>query len=129
MDEQDRYEAGLKVRKQVLGEAHVERSLASRNPFNEDFQAFITRYAWGEIWTRPGLDHRTRRLLVLGMTAAMGRWEEFQMHVRAALDGGLSPEDIKEVLMQTAIYAGLPAANTGFKMAGEVLAERERLGG
>ena len=128
MDEKERYETGLGVRKQVLGEAHVERSLTNRNSFNEDFQDLITRYAWGEIWTRPGLDHRMRRLLVLGITAAMGRWEEFRLHIRAGLEGGLSTDDIKEVLMQTAIYAGVPAANTGFHIAQEVMKELGRSG-
>jgi 4-carboxymuconolactone decarboxylase len=127
MDEKERYETGLGVRKQVLGEAHVERSLTNRNSFNEDFQDLITRYAWGEIWTRPGFDHRMRRLLVLGITAAMGRWEEFRLHIRAGLEGGLSADDIKEALMQTAIYAGVPAANTGFHIAQEVMKELGRL--
>jgi 4-carboxymuconolactone decarboxylase len=124
MDETDRYDAGLAMRKQVLGEAYVEASLANRNPFNEEFQELITRYAWGEIWTRPGLDMRTRRLLVLAITASMGRWEEFRLHLRAALDGGVAPDDIKEVLLQSAIYAGVPAANTGFHIAREMMAER-----
>ena len=123
MDENERYEAGLGVRKQVLGETHVERSLAGRNPFNQDFQDLITRYAWGEIWTRPGLDHRTRRLLVLATTAGMGRWEEFRLHIRAALEGGITPDDIKDVLLQTASYAGVPAANTGFHIAQDVMNE------
>lgn len=124
MDEKDRYEAGLARRKQVLGDAYVEASLANRNPFNEEFQELITRYAWGEIWTRPGLDTKTRRLLVLAITAAMGRWEEFRLHLRAALDGGVAPEEIKEMLLQSAIYAGVPAANTGFHIARELMAER-----
>jgi 4-carboxymuconolactone decarboxylase len=123
MDESERYEAGLKVRRQVLGDAHVDRSLASRNAFNEEFQELITRYAWGEIWTRPGLPQATRRYLVLGITAGMGRWEEFRLHMRAALQGGVPPEEIKEVLLQIAIYAGVPAANTGFHIAREVMAE------
>ena len=124
MDEEDRYDAGLARRKQVLGDAYVEASLANRNPFNEEFQELITRYAWGEIWTRPGLDTKTRRLLVLAITAAMGRWEEFRLHLRAALDGGVAPEEIKEMLLQSAIYAGVPTANTGFHIARELMAER-----
>ena len=124
MDEKDRYDAGLARRKQVLGDAYVEASLANRNPFNEEFQELITRYAWGEIWTRPGLDTKTRRLLVLAITAAMGRWEEFRLHLRAALDGGVAPDEIKELLLQAAIYAGVPAANTGFHIARELMAER-----
>jgi 4-carboxymuconolactone decarboxylase len=123
MDEKDRYDAGLARRKEVLGEAYVEGSLANRNPFNEEFQELITRYAWGEIWTRPGLDTRTRRLLVLAITAAMGRWEEFRLHLRAALEGGVTPDDVKEVLLQSAIYAGVPAANTGFHIARELTAQ------
>jgi 4-carboxymuconolactone decarboxylase len=123
MDESERFEAGLKVRRQVLGDAHVDRSLAGRTPFNEEFQELITRYAWGEIWTRPGLPQETRRFLVLGITAGMSRWEEFRLHLRAALQGGVPPEQIKEVLLQIAVYAGVPAANTGFQIAREVMAE------
>jgi 4-carboxymuconolactone decarboxylase len=123
MDETERFEAGMKVRKQVLGEAHVERSLATRTAFNEEFQELITRYAWGEIWTRPGLPQDTRRFLVLGITAGMSRWEEFRLHLRAALEGGIPPEQIKEVLLQIAVYAGVPAANTGFHIASEIMAE------
>ena len=125
MDEKDRYETGLARRKQVLGETYVEAALAKRNPFNEEFQELITRYAWGEIWTRPGLDTTTRRLLVLAITAAMGRWEEFRLHLRAALEGGVTPDEIKELLLQAAIYAGVPAANTGFHIAREMMAERD----
>lgn len=123
MDESERYEAGLKVRRQVLGDTHVDRSLSTRTPFNEEFQELITRYAWGEIWTRPGLPQETRRYLVLGITAGMGRWEEFRLHTRAALQGGVPPEQIKEVLLQIAVYAGVPAANTGFHIARELMAE------
>ena len=123
MDESERYAAGLKVRKQVLGEAHVERSLATRTAFNEEFQELITRYAWGEIWTRPGLPQETRRFLVLGITAGMSRWEEFRLHMRAALEGGVPPEQLKEVLLQIAVYAGVPAANTGFHIARELMTE------
>ena len=124
MDEKDRYEAGLAKRREVLGDAYVEAALASGNAFNAEFQDLITRYAWGEIWTRPGLDVSTRRLLVLAITAAMGRWDEFRLHLRAALDAGVAPDDIKELLLQTAIYAGVPAANTGFRIARKLLADR-----
>ncbi|HEY2047825.1 MAG TPA: 3-oxoadipate enol-lactonase [Caulobacteraceae bacterium] len=117
------YQAGLATRRKVLGDAWVDRSLAGRTPFNAEFQAMITRIAWHEIWNRPGLDHRTRRLVVIAITAALGRWEEFRLHVRAGLEqGGLTEVELKEVLMQTAIYAGVPAANTGFTVAGEILA-------
>src|SRR5205807_2651063 len=111
--------AGEKTRRAVLGEAHVDRSLEAATDFTRDFQTLITSYAWGAIWTRPGLDHRTRRLLVLATTAALGRWEEFTLHVRAGLTHDLEPCDVKEALLQTAIYAGVPAANTGFKIANE----------
>jgi 3-oxoadipate enol-lactonase/4-carboxymuconolactone decarboxylase len=110
-------EAGMQVRRAVLGDAHVERAIASTTPFTRDFQDLITRYAWGAIWTRPGLDVRTRRLLVLAITASMGRWEEFRLHVRTGLSHELEWCDLEEVLLQTAIYAGVPAANTGFHLA------------
>ncbi|MDB5480848.1 MAG: 3-oxoadipate enol-lactonase [Caulobacteraceae bacterium] len=117
------YEAGLANRRAVLGDAWVDASLARRTPFTADFQAMITRYAWQEIWGRPGLDHRTRRLLVIAITASLGRWEEFSLHVRAGLgQGGFSREDLKETLMQTAIYAGVPAANTAFAEAAAIIA-------
>ena len=112
-------DAGLGVRRAVLGDAHVDRAVANTNDFNRDFQDLITRYAWGTIWTRPGLDRRTRRLLVLAMMLAMGRWEEFSLHVRAGLLHELEPCDLKEVLLQAAIYAGVPVANTGFHLASE----------
>jgi 3-oxoadipate enol-lactonase/4-carboxymuconolactone decarboxylase len=115
----DPLDAGFTVRRGVLGEGHVDRSIATTNDFNREFQELITRYAWGTIWTRPGLDRRTRRLLVLATMASMGRWEEFRLHVRAGLIHELEPCDLKEVLLQTAIYAGVPAANTGFHIASE----------
>jgi 3-oxoadipate enol-lactonase/4-carboxymuconolactone decarboxylase len=119
------YEAGLTVRRQVLGDAWVDRALARRTAFNTEFQEMITRHAWNDIWTRPGLDHRTRRLLVIAMTAAQGCWDEFRLHVRAALaEGGVTPEEIKETLMQVAIYAGVPKANTAFHEAGAILDAR-----
>jgi 3-oxoadipate enol-lactonase/4-carboxymuconolactone decarboxylase len=114
----DVFEAGMKVRRAVLGDAHVDKSLASAAR-SDDFQDLITRYAWGTIWTRPGFDIRTRRLLVLAMTAAMGRWEEFRLHVRTGLPRELEWCDIEDVLLQAAIYAGVPAANTGFHCANE----------
>jgi 3-oxoadipate enol-lactonase/4-carboxymuconolactone decarboxylase len=115
----DPLEKGIRVRRQVLGDAHVDRSMASATELTRDFQLLITRYAWGAVWSRPGLDHRTRRLLVLAITAAMGRWEEFRLHLRAGLLHGLEPCDIKEALLQAAVYAGVPAANTGFLIAKE----------
>ncbi|MBB4087454.1 3-oxoadipate enol-lactonase [Sphingomonas carotinifaciens] len=117
------FDAGLVNRRRVLGDAWVDASLAKRTAFTADFQAMITRIAWGEIWGRPGLDDRTRRLLVLAVTCALGRWEEFALHVRAGLSrGGFTTDDLKEVLMQTAIYAGVPAANTGFAEAQKIIA-------
>lgn len=122
MDDRERREAGMKIRRQVLGDAHVERASARTTPLNAEFQDLITRYAWGEIWTRPGLDVRTRRILVLGTLVALGRFEEFRMHARAALgEGGFSAEDLKEIVLQQAIYCGVPAANTAFEILREVL--------
>lgn len=121
------YEKGLKTRRQVLGDKWVDRSLANKTIFTSDFQEMITEYAWDAIWNRPGLDWKTRRIMVLSVTLALGRWEEFELHIRAALTAtdasGLSPEELKEVLMQNAIYAGVPAANTGFKLAERILNE------
>jgi len=117
----DPMQAGFEVRRAVLGEEHVDRSIAATSEFNREFQELITRYAWGTIWTRPGLSRRTRRLLVLSTMAALGRWEEFRLHLRAGLMHELEPCDLKEVLLQVAVYAGVPAANTGFHIAAEVL--------
>lgn len=116
------FEHGLAARKAVLGAPWVERSLATRNAFNGEFQEMITRIAWGEIWTRPGLEHRVRRFLVLAITIALGRWEEYRLHVRAGIEqGGYTVDELKEVIMQSAIYAGVPAANTAFREAMEEL--------
>jgi 4-carboxymuconolactone decarboxylase len=123
MDEHDRYEDGMKVRRAVLGDAHVDRSIKNRTAFNEEFQELITRYAWGEIWTRPGLPRHTRSLLTLGLMIALNRGDEFRMHVRAAANNGVSRDEIKEVILQCAIYAGVPAANSAFHMAQEVFSE------
>lgn len=121
---QSLFEAGLLNRRRVLGDAWVDRSLAARTSFNAEFQSMITRIAWQEIWSRPGLDDRTRRLIVLAITASLGRWEEFALHVRSGLQqDGFTREELKEVLMQTAIYAGVPAANTAFAEAGRIIAE------
>jgi len=113
----DPIEAGFAERRATLGDAHVDRAIAGTTDFSHDFQELITRYAWGTIWTRPGLDRRTRRLLVLAMMLALGRWEEFSLHVRAGLLHELEPCDLKEVLLQAAVYAGAPVANTGFRLA------------
>ena len=122
MDERERYEAGMRVRRAVLGDAHVDGTLKNRNEFNEAFQDLITRYAWGEVWTRPGLPKETRSMLTLAMMVALNREEEFRMHLRAALNNGVTREQIREVLLQTAIYCGVPAANTAFHIAEEMFA-------
>lgn len=121
-DEQERYEAGLTVRRAVLGEAYVDQSLANLTPFNAPFQDFITRYAWGEIWDRPGLPRQTRSLITLAMLVALNRGDELRMHIRAALRNGVSIEEIQEVFLQCAIYCGVPAANAAFHLADDVLA-------
>jgi 3-oxoadipate enol-lactonase/4-carboxymuconolactone decarboxylase len=117
-------ETGMPIRRAALGDAHVDRSVAAATDFTREFQQLITRFAWGTIWARPGLDHRTRRMLVVAITAALGRWEEFRLHVRAGLAAELEPCDLKEVLLQVAVYAGVPAANTGFHIAAEELGEK-----
>jgi 3-oxoadipate enol-lactonase / 4-carboxymuconolactone decarboxylase len=119
----DRFVSGMKRRRAALGDEWVDRANGKRTAFNADFQNLITRYAWGEIWTRPGLSDETRRLLVLAVTASLSRWEEFDLHLAAALRAGVTPDTIKEVLMQTAIYAGVPAANTGFARASAIMAK------
>jgi 4-carboxymuconolactone decarboxylase len=113
----------MRVRREVLGDAHVDRATAAATEFTADFQDFITRYAWGEIWTRPGLDRRTRSCITMTALVALGHHNELAMHVRAALRNGLTPEEIKEVLLQAAVYCGVPAANTAFAVAQRVLAE------
>jgi 3-oxoadipate enol-lactonase/4-carboxymuconolactone decarboxylase len=124
------YEAGLARRREVLGDPWVDQSLARRTEFNAEFQEMITRIAWNEIWTRPGLDDRTRRLLVVAITAALGRWEEFALHVRTGLSRqGFTAAELKETLMQTAIYAGVPAANTAFAEAGKIIKDIETQSG
>jgi 4-carboxymuconolactone decarboxylase len=121
----DAHERGMKVRREVLGDAHVDEAVARTTAFTADFQDLITRYAWGEIWTRPGLDRRTRSAIALTALVAAGRTDELPMHVRAALRNGLSEDEIKEVLLQTAVYCGVPAANTAFAVAARVLDEKE----
>jgi 4-carboxymuconolactone decarboxylase len=123
MDEKERRDAGMKVRRSVLGDAHVDKAVANTTPLTAEFQDLITRYAWGEIWTRPGLDLRTRRILVLGTLIALGRFDEFRMHARAALaEGSFSLDDLKEVVLQQAIYCGVPAANTAFEVLRDIQA-------
>ena len=126
MDERQRYEQGMKVRRAVLGDAHVDAAQKDRNEFNEEFQDLITRYAWGEIWTRPGLTRQTRSMITLGMMVALNRSDELRMHLRAALNNGVTRDEIKEVLLQTAIYCGVPAANSAFHLAQEVFSESQK---
>jgi 3-oxoadipate enol-lactonase/4-carboxymuconolactone decarboxylase len=120
----DTLAAGAARRRAVLGDAHVDRAAAATTDFNRAFQELLTRFAWGTIWQRPGLDDRTRRLLALSVLGSLGRWEEFRMHVRTGLAGGLEPCDLEETLLELALYAGLPAANTGFQIAAEEMAKR-----
>ena len=124
MNDEQRRDLGTAQRRKVLGNAWVDKSAASRTPFNADFLDLITRYAWGEIWTRPHFDERTRRVLVIGTMMALGQWDEFRLHVRAALsEGGFTPDDIKEILLQQAIYCGVPVANHAVKEAANVIQE------
>ena len=122
MDDGDRRTAGMRIRREVLGNVHVDASLDRLTTFNEEFQDLITRYAWGEIWTRPGLPTKTRSLLTMAMLVALGRDEEFRMHVRASAAAGVSRDELKELLLHSAVYCGLPAANHAFKLAEETLA-------
>ena len=125
MDDTERHEAGMRVRREVLGEAHVNSAEAAKNHFDQEFQDLITRYAWGEIWTRPGLPRHTRSLLAIGLMVALNRGEELKLHLRAAANNGVTPEEIREVLLQCAIYCGVPATNAAFHAAKEVLNEHE----
>ncbi|MBF6990272.1 3-oxoadipate enol-lactonase [Cupriavidus sp. IK-TO18] len=125
-DDHARYDAGLSVRREVLGSAHVDRSLARLTPLNEEFQNLITRYAWGEIWTREGLPRHTRSLLTIAMMVALNRTDELKLHLRAAANNGVTRDEIKEVLLQTAIYCGVPAANSAFHMAEEIFAAMDQ---
>ena len=127
MDDSERHKNGMARRRKVLGNDWVDKAIAGKTVLNEDFQEFITRYAWGEIWSRPHFDERTRRILVIGTMVAIGAWEEFRMHVRAAMtEGGFTADDIREILMQQAIYCGLPAANHAFKEAAAIMKEIEK---
>jgi len=126
MDERKRYDEGMKTRRSVLGDAHVDRTLKNRSKFNEPLQDLITRYAWGEIWNRPGLPKKTRSLLTLSMLVALNRGEEFRMHVKAALSIAVSRDEIQELLLQAAVYCGVPAANAAFHLAEEVFEAQDR---
>ena len=122
MDERERHDKGMTVRRAVLGDAHVDRATARKSALTSEFQELITRYAWGEVWTRPGLPRHTRSLLTIAMMVALNRPDEFKLHVRAAFNNGVTRDEIKEVLLQCAIYCGVPAANSSFHMAEEVFA-------
>ena len=123
MDEQKRYEKGMKLRRTVLGDEHVDRALENVNAFNDAFQDLTTRYAWGEVWSRPQLSKRSRSLVTLAMLIALNRKTEFRLHVKAALNNGVSIKEIKEVVLQSAVYCGLPAAHSAFHDAQEVFDE------
>jgi 4-carboxymuconolactone decarboxylase len=124
----DSYDAGMRVRREVLGDEHVDRAVAGTTEFTAPFQDFITRYAWGGVWSREGLDRRTRSAITLAVLTALGREQELAMHVRAAVRNGLSEQEIAEVLLQTAVYAGVPAANAAFALAQRVLSEQASSG-
>jgi alkylhydroperoxidase/carboxymuconolactone decarboxylase family protein YurZ len=123
MDDATRRLLGLETRRKVLGHAHVDQAAARSTELTTEFQDLLTRYSWGEIWTRPGLDERSRRILVIGTLVALGRWDEFRVHARAALsEGGFSAADLKEIVLQQAVYCGIPAANTAFEALRDVIA-------
>jgi 4-carboxymuconolactone decarboxylase len=124
----DPYDAGMRVRREVLGDEHVDAAAASTTPVTEDFQQLITRYAWGSVWTRPGLDRRSRSIVTVTALVAGHHWDELEFHLRAALRNGLSVHEIAEVLLQTAVYCGVPAANSAFAVARRVLDQSERPG-
>ena len=124
MDESERYERGMAVRRAVLGDAHVEAALAGRTALSREFQDLLSRYAWGEIWDRPGLPRHTRSLLTIAMLVALNRPEELRLHLRAANNNGVTPDEINEVLLQAAVYCGLPAANAAFHLAAGELSSR-----
>ena len=126
MDDREHYAKGMEVRRAVLGDEYVNRAIEKKKPFTAEFQEMITRHAWGEIWTRPGLPRHTRSLITIAMMVALNREAEFRLHVRAAANNGVTPDEIKEVLLQTAIYCGVPAANSAFHAAEEVLAEQKQ---
>jgi 4-carboxymuconolactone decarboxylase len=125
MDDTKRYQQGMKIRRAVLGDEHVNRALATTTDFSHDFQDFITRNAWGEVWSRPGLPRHTRSLLTLAMMVALNRGDEFRLHVKAAFNNGVTRDQIKEVLLQSAVYCGVPAANSAFHIAADVFREMD----
>ena len=122
----EHHDEGMRIRREVLGDQHVDRALARTTPLTRDFQELITQYAWGSVWSRPGLDRRTRSAVTLAVLAALGREQELALHVRGAVRNGLSEEEIGEVLLHTAIYAGVPAANSAFAIAQQILSEEQQ---
>lgn len=128
MDDRDHYDTGMRHRRAVLGDAWVDRAVSRLNDFNRDFQDLITRYAWGDIWNRPGLDRRTRSCVTLSICIALGRWDEFRIHIRGAFNNGLTKEELKELIMHAAIYAGVPAANSAMHYADDMIREIEQAG-
>ena len=126
MDESKRHRQGMKLRRAVLGDAHVDRAESTKNSFNGPFQELITRYAWGEIWTRPGIPRKTRSLVTIGLMVALNRPDELRLHLRAAANNGVTRKEIQEVLLQSAVYCGVPAANSAFHIAQEIFDELDR---
>ena len=129
MSDHERFERGKQVREAVLGSAHVARTAGNRTPFNAEFQDFLTEYAWGSIWSRPGLDHKTRSMITIAMLVAMGRLDELKLHIRATVNTGVSREEVKEIMMHAAIYAGVPAAFGAFGLAAQIFAEMDKEAG
>ncbi|POT55196.1 4-carboxymuconolactone decarboxylase [Citrobacter amalonaticus] len=128
MQDEERYQQGMAVRRSVLGDAHVDRTVQNLTPLNEEFQDFITRYAWGDIWSRPGLDRHTRSLITIAMLIALNREAELKMHLNAAFNNGVTREELKELIMHSALYCGLPAANATLHLARQVFDERDAAG-
>ena len=129
MDERERHESGMRVRREVLGDTHVSRAEALKGKLDGEFQDLITRYAWGEVWARPGLSRHTRSLLTIGLMVALNRGEELRMHLRASRNNGVTADEIREVLLHCAVYCGVPAANSAFHAAREILAEEDAVAG
>ncbi|MCC6467665.1 MAG: 4-carboxymuconolactone decarboxylase [Alphaproteobacteria bacterium] len=126
MNDADAYKRGMKTRTEMLGQAYVDRATNQATDFNKDFQAFITRYAWNDVWNRPGLERKTRSMLTIAILAGLGREDEFKLHVRSCRNAGVTRDEVKEILMQVAIYAGVPAANTGFRLAREIFEQQDK---
>ena len=126
MSDKERFESGKRVRGEVLGSAHVARTAKNRTPFNAEFQDFLMEYAWGSIWARPGLDHKQRSMITIAMLVAMGRMEELKLHIRATANTGVSRDEVKEIMMHAAIYAGVPAAFGAFNLAAQIFAEMDK---